>query len=338
MHDMQTFEYAYLVKELQCLVGKRFSKIYDIARDMLRVKIGTEDLLIHLGKYIHMAKSLPEPEELGNFSQKLRKELDNKIITSIYQSNNDRIIVFAIGEFLLVFEMFSKGNAILVHNGITVACYRNESWKDRATKPGVRYAFPVSSSVSALRECLSARYAVSCLNKLPFGLCYVKHALAACKIEEKKPGHTLTDAEISCLESELGSLAKSPVPYVFYENGKAVDFALARLSAFSHLEAKEHTNLSSAIEACVLDFSDDTPSPDYMKLERRLEKQKELLQQMVQEESDARAVGDFIYAHYQEIEAILTLAKKNDWEQLEKTYGPIVIDRRLKEFEIEVKS
>lgn len=315
MRAMQTLEYAYLVQELQPLAGQRFDKIYDIGENKFRIKIGNSDLIIHLGVCMYAARQIPESAELGNFSQKARKELEGKKLQRVFQTNHDRIVVFEFGGHQFILEMFSQGNAILIHNQKILACYRNEQWKDRSIRAGETYRLPPPPADS-VRSCLSSKYAVADLAKLPFGTLYIKEALARCSIEEKKPGNTLTEKEINCLETVLSQFRSKARPRIFYQQGRAVDYGLLPFASFSDLESKEFPTLSEAVEVCALEPVEEK-NPLLEKLERRLQKQQEALQKLKQEEAEARQKGDAIYAHYQQTEEILATAKRQKKKEVE---------------------
>lgn len=310
MRPMETLEYAVLVQELQPLAGKRFDKIYNIGKNQLRIKVGDVDLLIQLGAFVYATRQIPDSIELGNFSQKVRKELEGKRIGRILQANNDRIVVFEFPEHRLILEMFAQGNAILAGGEKILACYRNEQWKDRAIRPGETYRFPSSRPVGNFRECLSSRHVAADMAKLAYGMRYVKQALGQCGIDEKKAGTALREEEKICLEKILAEFRSAAKPGVFYREGVPVEYGLIRTSDSSHPESKIVSTLSEAIELCIRSGPLEEKNEALEKLERRFQKQKQALEKLRAEEAAARVRGDAIYTQYARVEEALAEGKK----------------------------
>ena len=81
---------------------------------------------------------------------------------------------------------------------------------------------------------------------------------------------------------------------------------MTQLSSFP--EYQETKSLSDAADEYY--NSIETPNENLERLLRRLDKQKERLDMMTQEEKNLRSVGDYIYEHYQEVENAIEEAKK----------------------------
>ncbi|HLC68702.1 MAG TPA: NFACT family protein [Candidatus Bilamarchaeaceae archaeon] len=250
MRPLENLEYAYMVQELQPLAGRHFSKIYDLGENKLRLKINNHDIIVHLGYCLYIARHIPASSPLSNFSQKVRKELEGKKTEKIYQLNDDRIIIFDFGSHLLIFEMFAKGNALLVFEDKIMACYRNEQWKDRILKPGQPYIPP------------------------------------------PKPG-------------------RMPEKQPIRIDGKP---------------------LSERIEQSVLAEPEENPLLE--KLDRRLQKQKAALAQKIEEEKEMKQKGDYLFAQYEKVQALLKLAQEKDWDTLERQN--VKIDPKRKTLEADL--
>ncbi len=342
---MQNLEYSFMVRELRQLEGKHFSKIYRMGENSFRIKIGDSHLIIDLPFRVGIAKYLPKGEEGSGFTEKLRKELDNRKLNSIYQCGKDRIIALEFDDSVLFLEMFAKGNIILTDKqGKIVEVLREERWKDRTLKKGETYKEPQSSVIEELEKTLSEKYAIVCLIKLPLGKEYAKEMLERCGIEERKPGNTLSKDEISCLKKEYAAIVAEQKPYLFLENGKPLDYGLVKFKKYetgnAKLETKEMPTLSEAME----EYYANAPKPKtgntkLEKLRRRLEEQLAALEKLKIEEKEAKEKGDFIYANYQKIEELLEMAKKagmNNLGAVFKDYKIWKIDKEKKEIELEL--
>ena len=225
------------------------------------------------------------------------------------------------GEKSLIFEMFSKGNSILIENTSNkiLAVYKREHWSDRILKPNELYSYPKNDSVSLnqLSSIFSDRYVISCLMKLGIGKKYVKEALFRAKIEEKKPGNELSPNEISRLQEILTNMLNSLKPIGFFDSSKQiiVDFALTHLSQYNkEVEEREYSTFSEIIEEYYSKLKAKIPkkSKKLEKLENRLKKQEEQLKLFLAEEEKYRAIGTAIYNNYDKIEELINNVRKKD--------------------------
>jgi len=331
MHQMTNLEYSFIVAELAPkIVGKHFNRIRKLGEGTYRMKIGTTEVLCELGVRIHETRYVAEAET-DKFVEKAGKELDNARLISLEQVNNDRILSFTFDKGTLVFEMFGDGNAVLVRGGVTVCAAKYEKWAGREITVGKPYSPPASVPSTKLEP--SDKYIIVSLMKLPLGKDYAAEALARAKIDEKTPGNKLDVGQLSRLERELESIRSSAKPLVFYDNGKPVDFALAALSKNSKLEARPFVSLSEAADEYYANV--ELPNPEVEKLVRRLEKQRERLDELLREEKSDRERGDFIYAHYADIERLLALAKEGKFDELQRLGAKL--DKKEKSMEIELQ-
>jgi predicted ribosome quality control (RQC) complex YloA/Tae2 family protein len=334
MRSMLALEYGYLVKELQPLVGKRFSKIAKVESGY-KMKIGDADLICRPGIRLHTTKYIEEAGEADAFVEKARKELKGKILKGIEQVNEDRIVLFDLGNLKLYFEMFAKGNMILVKDGKTLTALRYERWKDREIKRNRTYK-PPKTPPREIEEVISGNYIIVSLLKLPVGKLYIEELLARMGIDEKTPGIELSEEQIKKLKETLEEMKKEFRPYVFYENEKPVDFGLIKFSKYKNLEAKEFKKLSEATDEFYFK-QPVTEKSETEKLERRLEKQEEYLGQLKEEEKKLKETGDYIYANYDKIEKVLETARNSKPEELEEKLSEYKARLNKKEKSIEVE-
>ncbi|VVC02789.1 Uncharacterised protein [Candidatus Bilamarchaeum dharawalense] len=327
MRNMTNLEYSFLVAELAPLVtGKHFDRIRKISDGIYRIKIANLEILCELGVRIHLTKYIEPTEQTDKFVEKVAKELDNAKLREIRQVNRDRIILFDFDTAQLVFEMFGDGNAILVKDGVTVVATKYESWTGREIKPNQPYSPP--KNVPAEKLELTDKYVIVSLMKLPLGKDYVAEALIRSKIEEKKPGSSLSESERKKLEQELVKIKSEVQPVVFYENQKVIDFGLALFSKYSKFTVQKFKSLGEAADEY---FSKvEKPNPKLEKLLSRLEKQQERLQILMEEEKEFKTQGDLVYANYAKIDALLQLAKAGKFDELAK----FKLDKKEKSLEL----
>ena len=308
---MTNFEYAFMVSELSPLIlGRHFDRIRKIGEGIYRMKIGSTEILCECGVRIHSTKYIEKTELTDKFVEKISKELDNAKLLSIEQINNDRILCFNFTKGQLIFEMFGEGNVILVRDGNTVCAQKYESWSDRAIRVGESYSPPKNIPSNKLE--FSDRYIIVSLMKIPLGKDYCLEALARSKIDEKTPGTSLSGNQILALEQALDQIRSNPKPYGFYSNGKMCDFGLSSMKKYS--EQKDFPSLSEVADEYYMHLEKSNPVLD--KLIQRLEKQKERLAALLEEEREYKQKGDHIYEHFQEVESLLNDARTGKIENI----------------------
>lgn len=320
MRSMENIEYAYVLAEIKGLVGNSFEKMSEIEKGKLQMKIGKERITIELGKRMNISHYINEGDSDHPFIQKLRKELKGARLTKIEQKEKDRVIVFYFEreeEKLLIFEMFGEGNSILVSQGKTLACYKNESWSDREVKAGIEYKFPKSNIVEKLKDAISEKYIISAMLRLPLGKKYAKEILSKVGIEEKKPGNELSKKEIGEIEQEIEKIKKEFSPIGFYSKEGIVDYGLISFKEyeFKEFEKKEFESLSKAVDEFYHSNVEKVgKSKKLEKLEKRLEDQLKTLEEIKIKEEEYKKLGDRIYEKYSEIEEIIKKGKREEIE------------------------
>ena len=151
--EISSFDIYVIVSELQDLIGNRIEKIYQLARDELLIK--TKDIETRNKKNIFVRnekllcktqKQFTVPTVPSMFVMILRKYLMNGKITKIIQHEFDRIIKIKIQkeeEYTLIFELFKKGNIILVNpENKIIMPFRSQQWAHRLLKPHELYVPP----------------------------------------------------------------------------------------------------------------------------------------------------------------------------------------------------
>jgi predicted ribosome quality control (RQC) complex YloA/Tae2 family protein len=334
---MTNLEYSVIISELAPLIGKRFEKIYKVESGY-RLKIADAQILIQPGVRLHKTRFLEDTQDGDNFVKKVRVELSNSRLAAINQINNDRIVEFQFDNGNLIFEMFAKGNCILVREGIILAAMRNERWADREIRPKAQYNPPKSSVVAGIKDAISDKYVITSLLKLPLGKQYSKEILVRCSIDEKLPGTDLTKKQISCIEAEIEKLKQEKKPFLFLKQGKSVEFGLASFTELAEAERENPESLSIAIDRYYWENKDLGESAQLLKLNRRLDQQQERLLQLGKEELEFKEKGDYIYSNYEEIEKILTDSSGIHIDKLEahlKRYNAKV-NKKEKSIELEL--
>ncbi len=336
MRSMTNLEYSVIKDELQVLVGNHFSKIYMIENGYL-IKIGKYSIVCNPG--IHMNLTMYAEESLGldTLCQRMRKELDNSRLLSLSQVNKDRILLMEFQDANVYFEMFGKGNVVLVKNDLILESMKREDWSNRSVRPGNEYHLPNGSVAENLDDVLSDRYIIVSMLKLPLGKPYVVEILKRAGINERKPGNQLSQEEVDRIKEEMSKLLDSLSPVVFYEDGKALEFGL---TIFTNYDDARISRFNTLCDACDSYFHHQGASenPKITSLKTRLLKQKKRLKDLKDGERISKEKGDFIYAHFQEVEKILEKASSSKIDDLEDVlleYNAKV-DKKNKKIEVEL--
>ena len=332
MRTLSNLEYTYLCSELQFLIGRRLDKFYELGESgesKFRMKFGDVDLVCELGKRMNITKYIePAPESPSNFAMGVRKELEGRKLASVSQHGFDRVLVFEFENSpSMIFEMFGKGNLVLVAGGKTAKCYKKEEWKDRKTASGHEYTFPASSALpqipfaGQIKALLSEKFIASSLSALPLGSLYTKEALARAKIPEKKKGTELSEKECGQVADEIGRIVANARPLGYAKEGKPEEFSLCTLSQFCGFEIIEGKTLNELADGYFHAHAGEKqgakPSGEagqkrkqMEKLEKRLASQKSEVEQMEKESAEMKEAGDAIYADYEKVEALLAKVKE----------------------------
>ncbi|MBI2662893.1 NFACT family protein [Candidatus Woesearchaeota archaeon] len=149
--NISSLELAALVRELQFLVRGKIPHIYhQEERGLLMqfhiVNEGKQLLKIIPGKFICLTKIKETGLRQSGFCMLLRKYLDNAFVKDIYQKDSERIVIFELEKkekFLLIIELFSKGNIILCDEKYQIiGVLDKQIWGTRTVQPGEKYMFP----------------------------------------------------------------------------------------------------------------------------------------------------------------------------------------------------
>src|SRR3989338_6164113 len=149
--SISSLELVALVHELQFLVHGKLTNIYHPQEKELLFQVHVPNrskqlLKIIPGKWLCRTRRKETTVKPSSFCMQLRKYIDNASIRSLQQKDSERIIIFELEKekkFFLIIELFSKGNVILTdEKNIIIGVLEQQVWKDRAVKPGQKFAFP----------------------------------------------------------------------------------------------------------------------------------------------------------------------------------------------------
>ena len=150
--EITALDLKFLVKELrEEVTGGMVRKIYQYSGSktkqfLFEMFIPTKGglwLYVDKQKMFITKRKKASPQEPPSFCMFLRKHMMGKKIEDIKQHGFDRIIEISTHENILIFELFSQGNAILCDKSYNIIMpLQMQKWRDREVKPKIPYKYP----------------------------------------------------------------------------------------------------------------------------------------------------------------------------------------------------
>ena len=352
--EMSSIDVAAVVLELQNLIDAKLNKAYQHTRDELRLKIyvfgqGYTDLAIESGRRLHLTKyPRPAPKIPPSFPMFLRKHLMGGRIESVRQYGFDRIVELKLkrGETtnLLVIELFSKGNIILLEDdGKIILPFKHMTFKDRKIKKGEIYKTPLSNKnpleidVDELKEIFEksesdvVRTIATFLN---LGGLYAEEICIRADIDKKTLSKDISEEEATLIYQKLietfyplkdGNLK----PHIVMENESDINVLPFELEVYKNHEKRYFNSFNEALDEFfskktifeIEDVEKKVIDDKKGKLERRLKKQLSSISDFEKEEQSCIKKAEAIYENYSKIDEILQTInnarqKKYSWKDI----------------------
>lgn len=338
-----SLDLRFLVRELrQKLIGGVFRKIYQYGSS------GTRQFLIDIfapqkggfwlyvdsgpegGRLFITTKKKAVPQEPPNFCMFLRKHLMGKRIRDVRQHGFDRIVEITTDEHILIFELFSKGNAILCDSSYNIIMPANiQRWRHRVVRPKTPYKYPpeqvnpfeldprrfhgvVQGSDRRTGELLAVGFG--------FGSVYSAEICRRAGVDGAKAGKDLTAQEAGRIYNTVMFLDKEkPIPCIYPT--VVSPFRLKSLTeepeqAESFSEALDEFFSGQDIQAA-REEAEQAVEEKKGKVERIVEKVEEAKEKWTGVRDESKEKADLIYRHYGTVEWILEGIKKAKGSGLE---------------------
>ncbi|MCL1811760.1 MAG: NFACT family protein [Methanomassiliicoccaceae archaeon] len=345
--EMSSFDVRSIVSEMASLEGAHIDKIFHwgAGNVLFRLNVqgdGKRELFFRDKKWLYLAPNRPEtPETPTSFATFLRKYITNARIGKTIQVGFDRITVTEVlkaeAEYKLIFEMFGGGNVLLVQDGKIVNCLTHKTWRDRSTRPGEEYVMPktrfdpITSSFEEFEETFrssdsdTVRTLATVVN---IGGQYSEEVCKRTGIDKNTPSKEVGAEGLNKMYSSLkeitGCVVQSGEPTVFRKDGAIVDIAPVDLQIYSDAESQRVPSISLAIDALMQEIGQNEEEtyvdPEVEKLNKRIQKQTETIDEYRIEAEDLKNRADAIYMEYQKVNELLTVlgqkSKELTWEKL----------------------
>ncbi len=346
--EITSLDLRFLARELRdSLVNGIFRKIYQYKsrledqtthQFLLEVFVpnkGNYWLYVDRNKVFLTTYKKPFPVEPPSFCLFLRKHLNNKKIIDIQQYDFDRVLEIRTNENILIFELFSDGNAVLCDSEyeIIMPLYI-QKWKDRDLKPKIKYKHPPGkvdpfsvnfdyfrNSMKGSEKKLIAFFA----REIGLGPVYAKEVCSRSRIDDQMEASKVGLNESIYLFKTIQSLESikakptihgdfvSPFPLESLKTtvkGEKEKFSEALDEFFSEQQIQKVERIEEAIK-----------EEHREKMESILERQEEAKEKWTEKKEEKRTKADLIYSHYGTVESILDALNRArssgiSWEEI----------------------
>ena len=340
-----SFDIAAETYELKdSIVESRVNNIYQLNEQTLLLKLHKVDkppllLLLESGKRFHLTSYAREkPTAPPAFCMALRKHLRNAWLRVVEQYEFERIVTFTFetkeGTLRLVLELFGEGNLILTGNrGEIVQALVFKRMRDRNIVRGESYVFPPSSGRNPfkatqeevetdLQDCGENEVVRALPRSLGLGGVYAEELLLRARIEKTKHCMDLATDEVVAIYAALQNLlnivheGKFEPQIVLGEDGSYLDVVPFQLKRYEACRVQPFMNFNEALDEFYLRVTAAETAADAgteleglrreaNKLRRVMSEQEQALREAENRGEAEKKVGDAIYAHSYEFQALL---------------------------------
>jgi predicted ribosome quality control (RQC) complex YloA/Tae2 family protein len=285
----------------------------------------------------------------------MRKYLTNATLDSIYQPESERIVFMdfkkADEKYILVVELFSKGNVILLKENRIVQPLSVQRWKDRTIRAKELYKLPPSKmnlmklTFTEFSKTVRASEKEDIVRALAvdigLGGPYAEECCARAKVDKNSDIPQLSATDFKTLFESFKSMLKSldePIGIVYMEN-RPVHVAPFEMEIHKNSQSKRFSTFNEALDFYFTEFymkSDEFKAVSCKEdkvttIRKRIQRQEELVEEFRKKAEYDRAKAEIISSHIELIKRIsrLILAARDQypWERVieiiesEKTKG-----------------
>ncbi|MGB8780451.1 MAG: ribosome rescue protein RqcH [Candidatus Bathyarchaeia archaeon] len=321
------------------------SNIYQLDAKTIVLKLHKADkpplwLILEAGRRMNLTVYAPEkPSTPPAFCMALRKYFRNARLSSIEQYEFERVVVLSFNaqdvDFQLILEFFGDGNIILVsENAEILQALVYKRMRDRNVVRGEPFKFAPSSGKNPFRvnygefnlslKSFGDVQVVRALARfLSIGGIYAEEVLARAGVHKAKVCNLLSDDEVKTIFESLQELLSQVTNgaleprVVFDKTDVLVDATPLRLKRYESETFRiqsygtfnealdEFFAKLSALESAAQGTNVEEFKAEAARLERIVvEQQKVVVSARAEAERDRR-IGDLIYAHFSELQAIM---------------------------------
>ncbi len=342
--DFSSFDLHAVTHELKDkLADARVNNVYQLDDKTLLMKLHKTNqqpmrLILQAGRRLHLTNYAPEkPQTPPPFCMTLRKYLPGAWIASLEQYEFERIAILHFrakeGELRLILEFFGEGNIILTdQNGIILQALFFKKMRDRNILRNQPYQFPPSAAKNpfnitqadfedGLKAAGETDVVRTIVRFLGVGGTYAEELLLRANVDKAKPCNTLTAAEtdalFAALQTLLAAVSTQPLEpnIVLDEKDAFLDVVPFKLKRYAGFKLQTYASFSEALDEFYMrvvaaekalagiDVGQFKREAD--RLKRMIAEQENELKRDEQKSEQDKQIGDTIYAHFNELQALL---------------------------------
>jgi predicted ribosome quality control (RQC) complex YloA/Tae2 family protein len=354
----------------EAILDSRVSNVYQLSSKTLLFKLRKADkpvfwLILEAGKRLHLTSyTMEKPTIPPAFCMALRKYLRNGWLTGVEQHEFERVVVFTFktktAVMRLFLELFGDGNIILVgEDDKILQALSYKRMRDRNILGGEAFRFappsrknPLKVSkedlLQELRNVDDVEVVRALARFLGVGGFYAEEVLLRAGVDKKTPSNALTDATVDAVFENLRDVlsqvtgGKLEPCVVLDEAGGFVDVVPFRLRRYAGFKHQSYASFNEAfdefyVRVSAIERALVAASGNVEELKREGERLKRIVasQEKVLVEAEVKAdrdkrVGDVIYAHSGELQALLErfLAGKRSGEEWSKIVSEVLAEKK----------
>jgi predicted ribosome quality control (RQC) complex YloA/Tae2 family protein len=327
------------------ILGSHVNNVYQLDPKTLMLKLHMVDhsplqLVLKAGGHLHLtAYSVEKPLRPTAFCMALRSYVRNARLVGVEQYEFERVVILSLktakGFLKLVLEVFGDGNIILVGEDskiLQALTYRR--MRDRNVLRSEVFHFAPSSGRNPLRTSLEELYnglkssgnveVVRALSRfLSIGGEYSEETLARANIEKSGSCDALSSDEVKAIHNSLQGLLQQVTTdvlepcIVLADDGGLIDVIPFKLRLYERQNVRlqyyksfnealdEFYTQVSVVEKAKAGIEVDKLKNEAERLKRMIREQEKLLTEGEAKAEVDRRIGDTIYAHLGELQALL---------------------------------
>jgi predicted ribosome quality control (RQC) complex YloA/Tae2 family protein len=322
-NSITSIDIHYAVQELQELAGSRVAQILASQEGLVLSLTGKSERKQHLcvnipGNVCITPVKESAPEHASGNTMILRKYFEGAILREVSQIGFDRVIRFRAGGSHitnLIIELFSNGNWIITDDSdMIVHAYREEHWKDRTIRAGLKYAPPkpapniLKLDVQSLYNLIKLPGRDTLVKALAIGVglggIYAEEVCTRATVAKDLPINEVSEKDVFLVLNALqGLLNQTPKAYCY----QTIISPVALLSCREELLDEKPSFLRAR---GTLQPRRMTPmEEEIIRVESAMLAQREQLDKLNAEQRAFTLLGDFIYQHYTSIQQILSILR-----------------------------
>jgi len=332
--SLTSFDICALSHEFQHLIGGWIGKVYQPSRNelLMRIRAANEklDFYVNNGNWITFTptKKSPGHDEPSTFAMTCRKYLNRGKISSIKQLGFERIIIMDIQKdimYHLIFELFSKGNIILLdeNNTIILPLY-TQTWSHRVIKPNIKYGppplrtNPFTLDFSAFSHLLIKQESDlihALIGPINLGGQWGEEICSRSHLSKTLPVQELTDTHLHTLFNTLGDVLSHFIqgkfsPVIVKEENKKIDVLPLPLTLYGSSQMEKKETFTEAIAEYFHQIATSEEPEELLALYRIKDQQEKAIIKLRDAIMSLKREGDLIYVHHGTCQQALDNLKK----------------------------